>query len=96
MIGILYLMMCSGVLIGYLYRVIYKQRMGEEPRCKICDYDLTGLPRPRCPKCGNNFDGGIEKGRFIIGRKGRIAITVISVLYLTVILLLLIKLVTKY
>jgi len=25
-------------------------------RCKVCDYDLRGLPEPRCPECGSPFD----------------------------------------
>lgn len=96
MIGILYLVICSGVLVAYLYRVIYQQRAGEESRCKICDYNLTGSPGPRCPECGTNYvDGGVEKGQYIIGRKGRIAVIVIALLYLTVILVLLIRLATK-
>lgn len=24
--------------------------------CKVCDYDLRGLPLPRCPECGTEFD----------------------------------------
>jgi predicted amidophosphoribosyltransferase len=24
--------------------------------CKTCRYDLRGLPEPRCPECGNEFD----------------------------------------
>lgn len=25
-------------------------------RCRVCDYDLRGLPEPRCPECGTPFD----------------------------------------
>ncbi len=24
--------------------------------CQRCDYNLTGLPEPRCPECGTEFD----------------------------------------
>jgi hypothetical protein len=26
------------------------------PRCSRCQYVLTGLPEPRCPECGQEFD----------------------------------------
>ncbi len=25
-------------------------------RCRVCDYDLRGLPEPRCPECGTPFE----------------------------------------
>ena len=28
----------------------------EPGRCRVCDYDLRGLPEPRCPECGTPFD----------------------------------------
>lgn len=28
----------------------------EEIRCPLCDYNLRGLPEPRCPECGYRFD----------------------------------------
>ena len=28
----------------------------EPGRCRVCDYDLRGLPKPRCPECGTPFD----------------------------------------
>jgi hypothetical protein len=24
--------------------------------CRVCDYDLRGLPEPRCPECGTQFE----------------------------------------
>jgi hypothetical protein len=26
------------------------------PRCRVCQYRLTGLLEPRCPECGTAFD----------------------------------------
>jgi hypothetical protein len=28
----------------------------EPGHCRVCDYDLRGLPEPRCPECGTPFD----------------------------------------
>jgi hypothetical protein len=40
--------------------VVYlRNRWWPEPRpghCRVCDYDLRGLPEPRCPECGTPFD----------------------------------------
>ncbi len=31
--------------------------MGEATlRCPLCDYDVRGLPEPRCPECGHRFE----------------------------------------
>ena len=29
---------------------------GEDVRCPLCEYDLRGLPEPRCPECGFTFE----------------------------------------
>lgn len=29
--------------------------------CRMCDYDLRGLPSPRCPECGTPFDYADER-----------------------------------
>jgi len=31
------------------------KRVGGEPRCKSCEYNLTGLTSNRCPECGHPF-----------------------------------------
>lgn len=31
-------------------------RITEEIRCPLCEYNLRGLTRPRCPECGYRFD----------------------------------------
>ena len=28
------------------------RRLGSEPRCRVCEYNLTGLTSDRCPECG--------------------------------------------
>ena len=34
-------------------RLLHVKKPGH---CKECDYDLTGLPEPRCPECGTEFE----------------------------------------
>jgi hypothetical protein len=31
-------------------------RITEDIRCPLCDYNLRGLPEPRCPECGFRFE----------------------------------------
>lgn len=30
-------------------------RITDDVRCPLCDYNLRGLPQPRCPECGGRF-----------------------------------------
>lgn len=30
----------------------------EPGKCRVCEYDLRGLPEPRCPECGTPFEPG--------------------------------------
>ena len=40
-----------------------RQRLGSEPRCGQCGYNLTGSMSDRCPECGLRFiEAGIVKG----------------------------------
>ncbi len=38
--------------------------------CMICDYELRGLPEPRCPECGTPFDRGRLLVRSYVERDG--------------------------
>ncbi len=35
-----------------LWRNVRGRRVGDEPRCQGCEYNLTGLESNRCPECG--------------------------------------------
>ena len=34
----------------------WKVVLDDETHCLTCDYNLTGLPEPRCPECGQPFE----------------------------------------
>ena len=41
-----------------------RRRRGRLGFCRKCGYDLTGLPEPKCPECGQAFDQGqVERDR---------------------------------
>jgi hypothetical protein len=48
----------AGVLLASLVLLVagmWPRRRGEEPHCRKCDYNLTGLPSDRCPECGGTI-----------------------------------------
>lgn len=49
-----------------LYRRRKRRKMG---RCAECDYDLRGLPEPRCPECGTPFDEATRSQRLVLVRR---------------------------
>jgi hypothetical protein len=56
------------VSLGLLVFALARRRVGDEPYCKRCKFELTGLIEPeRCPECGR----GLEMPRSIrIGKSG--------------------------
>lgn len=34
----------------------YSDDITTDERCRVCGYILYGLPEPRCPECGTQFD----------------------------------------
>ncbi len=34
----------------------YTDDITTDERCRVCGYILYGLPEPRCPECGTQFD----------------------------------------
>jgi hypothetical protein len=49
MFGGLFLLVIGIALVAYGFR---GRRVGTEPRCERCGYDLTGLQSEHCPECG--------------------------------------------
>lgn len=45
----------AGFVVGLVLLVVglRGRRVGDEPRCRKCKYDLTGLDSDRCPECGH-------------------------------------------
>ena len=41
----------------------YSTRRQERGLCALGSYNLTGLPEPRCPECGREFDAQDEEAR---------------------------------
>jgi hypothetical protein len=59
--------------VSLLVRGIRGRRVGYEPRCGRCGYDLTMLGSERCPECGNELAAGaIVYG---VRRRRRVALT---------------------
>jgi hypothetical protein len=50
----------AGPLAGWWLTVLACRRLlpaiQADGLCRVCDYDLRGLPLPRCPECGTGFD----------------------------------------
>lgn len=57
------------------------RRVGDEPNCATCGYNLAGIPLTRCPECGADVaaEGGRVTGRRV---RGRISLTVGTLLFL--------------
>lgn len=48
------------------------RRVGDEPRCKGCEYNLTGLGSNRCPECGATLRDDLDRPLGIVhGRRKR-------------------------
>ncbi len=58
------------------------RRRGTEPRCRKCEYELTGLSAARCPECGSDISTpiGVVKGHRV--RRRRLLILGIALLVL--------------
>lgn len=56
------------------------RRVGDEPNCATCGYNLAGIPLTRCPECG--ADVAAERGR-VTGRRvrGRVSLAAGTLLF---------------
>lgn len=76
-----------GILLGFLS--LWPARVGLEPHCRGCNYNLTGLeldgPGIRCPECGRDVSArrAIRLGRRVRRRKARIAGLVLFLIGIT-------------
>lgn len=63
------------------------RRVGSEPHCRKCEYDLRGLPADaeRCPECGADLNAkharvmGVPKRRTALAWRGLILLLIASV-----------------
>jgi hypothetical protein len=65
-VKVLLFVLCSAI-VGWVCVWIGRRgkRVGTDPHCPKCDYNLTGAPLPRCAECGFDFsESGPVIGRF--------------------------------
>ena len=71
----------SAVGLGLLVWGLRGRRVGDEPRCRRCRYELTGLVSPNCPECGTEVDWArVRRGM----RRRRPVAIVVAVVFLLV------------
>lgn len=56
------------------------QRVGDEPFCPTCDYNLTGAPTSRCPECGHDMAGTGPRFGHVRKRRGLLAVAGLAML----------------
>lgn len=59
------------IALGLLFRALVNKRVGNEPYCRRCKFELSGLPYPKvCPECGTD----LQTHRAIRIGKGRVRV----------------------
>jgi hypothetical protein len=65
-------------------RGLFGKRIGEDPHCRRCNYNLTGLAAERCPECGTAFsERTVALGRWVRGWDFYLSALLVIVIWLT-------------
>ncbi len=85
MLTIIYVAMIAIPTIAAVYRLLFVRRIGDEPSCRSCGYNLNGTTLLRCPECGSDISGtGVARGKPVLHPRYRIIAILAFLVFCTV------------